>query len=235
VLLVGLTGGIGAGKTTVAGLLADRGATVIDADRIARLVVEPGGPAYQPLIDRFGGDIVCPDGTLDRAAIASRAFADPAALQDLNAITHPAIRDRMVRCVASYAESDRVVVLDIPLLTAQTRDAFGLAGVIVVDAPVEVAVDRLVHQRGLDEDDARARVAAQISREARQRLADVVVDNSGTPDDLRASFEQAWAWITDRRAPTEPSPNGAGSPRAAANDAAAVGAAATAGEVTPRR
>jgi dephospho-CoA kinase len=248
VLLVGLTGGIGAGKSTVAELLAARGAVVVDADSIARLVVEPGGPAYQRLIDRFGADIVAADGTLDRAAIASRAFADPATLRDLNAITHPAIRDRMLQCVAAHAGSDRVVVLDIPLLTATTRDQFGLAGVIVVDTPVEVAVGRLVHQRGLSEADARARMAAQISREERRRLADVVVDNSGTPAALEASVEQAWAWIAARQSsatgpgadtgpagdtgPAAPGPGADTGPPATAGQGAT---AAAAGEVTPRR
>jgi dephospho-CoA kinase len=202
VLLVGLTGGIGAGKSTVAQLLAGRGAIVVDADRIAREVVEPGGPAYRPLIDRFGAGIVAADGTIDRQAIASRAFADPDALRDLNAITHPAIRDRMERCVTSHAGTGRVVVLDIPLLTAPTRDSFALAGVIVVDTPLEVAVDRLVHQRGLSEQDARARIAAQMSRDERRRLADVVIDNRGSRADLEAAVDRAWAWIISLRATT---------------------------------
>ena len=143
-LLIALTGGIGAGKSTVAALLAARGAAVIDADGIAREVAAPGGPAYQPLIERFGGDIVLADGTLDRAAIAARAFTDPEALADLNAITHPAIRQRMAEAVAAHAGTDEVVILDIPLLIPATRDALGLAGVIVVDTPVHRHLDRCV-------------------------------------------------------------------------------------------
>jgi dephospho-CoA kinase len=198
-LLVGLTGGIGSGKSTVAALLEARGAVLVDADRIARDVVEPDGPAYQPLIDRFGPSIVRPDRTLDRAAIAARAFSDPEALADLNHITHPAIRDRMAALVAAQAGTDRVVVMDIPLLAPATRNSYGLAGVIVVDTPVEVAVERLVAQRGLSEDDARARMAAQLSREERRQLADVVIDNSGPRESLEAAVERAWSWIEGMR------------------------------------
>jgi dephospho-CoA kinase len=176
-------------------LLAERGAAIVDADRIAREVVEPGGPAYQPMIDRFGPDIVLPDGTLDRAAIAAQAFATPDALADLNAITHPAIRATLAERVAQHAASDGVVVVDIPLLAEGGPSAYGLRGVIVVDAPVEVAIHRLVEGRGLTEADARARVAAQASREDRRKLADVVIDNAGSPEDLVRQVDEVWAWI----------------------------------------
>jgi dephospho-CoA kinase len=199
-LLLGLTGGIGSGKSTVAELLADRGAVIVDADRVAREVVEPGGPAYQPLIDRFGSDIVKPDGTLDRAALAALAFPDPEALADLNRITHPAIRDRIAGLVAAQAETDRVVILDAALLDLGMRGAYGLAGVVVVDTPVDVAVDRLVRQRGLTEDDARARMAAQASRDERRKIADVLIDNSGSVADLEAEVARAWSWIEGLRA-----------------------------------
>ena len=194
-LLVGLTGGIGSGKSTVAKLLAERGAVVVDADRIAREVVEPGGPAYQPMIDRFGAEIVRPDKTLDRAAIAAQAFAGTDALADLNAITHPAIRTVMAERIAAQANTDNVVVVDIPLLAEGGPAAYGLSGVIVVDAPVEVAIQRLVEGRGLGESDARARVAAQASREDRRKLADVVIDNAGSPEDLARQVDDVWRWI----------------------------------------
>ena len=194
-LLVGLTGGIGSGKSTVAKLLAERGAVVVDADRIAREVVEPGGPAYQPMIDRFGAEIVRPDKTLDRAAIAAQAFAGADALADLNAITHPAIRTVMAERIAAQANTDNVVVVDIPLLAEGGPAAYGLSGVIVVDAPVEVAIQRLVEGRGLGESDARARVAAQASREDRRKLADVVIDNAGSPEDLARQVDDVWRWI----------------------------------------
>jgi dephospho-CoA kinase len=199
VLLVGLTGGIGSGKSTVALLLAQRGAVVVDADQIAREVVEPGGPAYQPMIERFGVQIVRPDKTLDRAAIAVEAFATPEALADLNAITHPAIRAVMAARIAEQAETDNVVVVDVPLLAEGGPAAYGLSGVIVVDAPVDVAVQRLVAGRGLSESDARARVAAQASREDRRKLADVVIDNAGSPGDLARQIDEVWAWIETLR------------------------------------
>ena len=176
-------------------MLAERGAVVVDADQIAREVVEPGGPAYQPMIDRFGAEIVRPDKTLDRAAIAAQAFAGADALADLNAVTHPAIRTVMAERIAAQANTDNVVVVDIPLLAEGGPGAYGLSGVIVVDAPVEVAIQRLVEGRGLGESDARARVAAQASREDRRKLADVVIDNAGSPDDLARQVDDVWRWI----------------------------------------
>ena len=176
-------------------MLAERGAVVVDADQIAREVVEPGGPAYQPMIDRFGAEIVRPDKTLDRAAIAAQAFAGADALADLNAITHPAIRTVMAERIAAQANTDNVVVVDIPLLAEGGPAAYGLSAVIVVDAPVEVAIQRLVEGRGLGESDARARVAAQASREDRRKLADVVIDNAGSPEDLARQVDDVWRWI----------------------------------------
>jgi dephospho-CoA kinase len=199
VLLVGLTGGIGSGKSTVALMLAERGAVLVDADQIAREVVEPGGPAYQPMIDRFGAEIIRPDKTLDRAAIAAQAFAGPEALADLNAITHPAIRAVMAERIAAQADTDNVVVVDIPLLAEGGPAAYGLNGVIVVDAPVEVAIKRLVEARGLGETDARARVAAQASREDRRQLADVVIDNGGSRQELARQVDDVWRWMETLR------------------------------------
>jgi dephospho-CoA kinase len=199
VLIVGLTGGIGSGKSTVAALLAGRGAVVVDADGIARQVVEPGGPAYQPMIDRFGQDIVRPDGTLDRPKIAKQVFNDAEALADLNAITHPAIRDAIGVQVMEHAGTDHVVVLDVPLLTETTSKSWGMAGVIVVDTPTEVAIQRLVSQRGLPEEDARARIKAQMTREARRKLADLVIDNSGGEAALAKEVDQAWEWVKQKQ------------------------------------
>jgi dephospho-CoA kinase len=208
VVVVGLTGGIGSGKSTVSAMLARRGAVVIDADEIAREVTAPGGAAYQAMVDHFGAGVVGPDGTLDRAAIAARVFSDPAELAALNAITHPAIGAAMLLRLAALrapGEAGGVggvggigrspVVLDIPLLTEATRGNYGLAGVVVVDAPVEVAIRRLVRQRGLTEADAEARVRAQASREDRRRWADFVVDNGGSRAQLAASVEQLWSWL----------------------------------------
>jgi dephospho-CoA kinase len=197
-LAVGLTGGIGSGKSSVADLLVARGAVLIDADRIAREVVVPGGPAYQPLIERFGTGILAPDATIDRKALAEVAFADAESVGALNAITHPAIGAVMAGRRAAHAGTDDVVVLDIPLLTPERRHLLSLEVVVVVDCPVELAIERLVAQRGFSADDARARVAAQVSREERRRGADFVIDNSSDRAHLEAEVDRVWARLTDR-------------------------------------
>jgi dephospho-CoA kinase len=198
-LAVGLTGGIGAGKSAVADLLVERGAVLIDADVVAREVVAPGGPAYGPLVERFGPAVLAADGTLDRAAMAAVAFSDPAALADLNAITHPAIGLSMAERRRSYVATDAVVVLAIPLLKPAHRQALDLDVVVVVDCPTETALERLVSRRGMPEADARARIAAQMPREERLGLADYVVDNAGTPEELAAQVDRLWAWLEGRR------------------------------------
>jgi dephospho-CoA kinase len=195
VIVVGLTGGIGSGKSTVAARLAARGAEVIDLDAIARQVAAPGGAAYQALVDHFGAGVVTGDGALDRAAIARRAFADPAELAALNAITHPAIVAEAGRRLAAVSPDQDIVVVDVPLLDAASRQRYGLDAVVVVDAPVETAIRRLVEQRGFDEADARARIAAQMSGEDRRRLADFVVDNRGSLPDLDAAVDALWEWL----------------------------------------
>jgi len=191
-IVVGLTGGIGSGKSTVASLLVTRGAVLVDADLIAREVVEPGRPAYQSVLERFGPTVVGGDGNLDRAALADVVFNDPQALTDLEAITHPAIQGEMARQMLEAAGDDAVVVLDIPLLKKRREP---MAGVIVVDTPEELAVERLVSQRGFDVDDARRRIAAQISREERRAIGDVIIDNSGDLRGLEAEVDRAWAWL----------------------------------------
>src|SRR3954462_2189171 len=198
-LVVGLPGGIGAGKSTVSEMLAARGAVIIDADLIAREVVEPGGRAYDAVIERFGPSIVAADGTIDRPALAAIVFADDGARKDLNRLTHPAVGAVMGERLAAEAATDHVVVLDIPLLAEGGRDRYALAGVLVVDVPEDIAVERLTGSRGMTEGDARARIAAQASREQRRTIADVVIDNSGSREDLEAEVERAWAWIDERR------------------------------------
>jgi dephospho-CoA kinase len=199
VLAVGLTGGIGSGKSAVADLLVARGAVLIDADQLARDVVAPGGPAYQPLIDRFGPSIVAGDGTIDRPALAAVAFVDDAARADLNAITHPAIGMAMVGARDALAESDRIVVLAIPLLTAKHRETSKLDEVVVVDCPTDIALERLLTQRGMDRADAEARIRAQITREERVKEADYVLDNSGDRDTLEVEVERLWEWLNGRK------------------------------------
>jgi len=199
VLAVGLTGGIGAGKSTVADLLVAHGARLVDADVIAREVVAPGGPAFQPLVDRFGAGILDAGGGIDRPALAALVFGHPEALADLNAITHPAIGIEMMARRDRYAGTDDIVVLDIPLLRAVHRQTLDLAAVVVVDAPTELALERLVTTRGMAPQDARARIDSQPDRGARLEGADFIVDNSGDHDHLRAEVDRVWAELEARR------------------------------------
>ena len=192
-LVVGLTGGIGSGKSTVSAMLAEKGALVIDADAITRELQQPGHEVFDAMVERFGPGIVAADGTLDRPAVAAIVFADEQARKDLEAIVHPAVGAEMLKRMQSVAETDRVVVYDVPLLVESARKGYG--AVIVVDVDPEVAVRRLVEQRGMDEHDARARIANQATREDRRAVADRVIDNSGTIDDLRRQVDEVWAWI----------------------------------------
>jgi dephospho-CoA kinase len=198
VLLIGLTGGIGSGKSSVSARLAERGAAVIDADAIVREVQAPGTPVLAAMVERFGPTILAADGSLDRQAVADVVFTDDAALADLNAIVHPAVGAEIARRLEAEAATDHVVILDVPLLVESGRS--DLAAMIVVDVDPAVAVERLVEHRGFRADDAWARIARQVSREDRLARADLVVDNSGTLADLEAEVDRAWAWITSLRA-----------------------------------
>ncbi len=200
--LVGLTGGIGSGKSTVAAGLAARGAAVVDADAISREIMEPGGRAFGPVVDHFGPSILSDDGRINRPGLAQIVFQDPDALVKLNSLTHPAIGEVMAERMTAAAERAEIVVLDIPLLNIATRDRFTFAAIVVVDTPVDVAVARLVGHRGFGEEDARARVAAQMTRKERRRLADLVLDNSADRAALEAEIDRAWAWLTARAAST---------------------------------
>jgi dephospho-CoA kinase len=202
VILVGLTGGIGSGKSTVSAALEARGAILIDADRIVRDVQAPGQPVFDAIVELFGARVVAADGTLDRAAVAAIVFNDPDALRELNAIVHPAVGAEMQRQIDEYRGTDHVLVLDIPLLVEGARGRYPVVGVLVVDTPVEVAVERLVRFRGMSEGDARARVAKQASRQQRLAAADRVIDNSGSMEALEAQVDEAWAWM--QTLPPEP-------------------------------
>ena len=191
-ILIGLTGGIGSGKSTVSSLLAERGAVIIDADAIARQLQTPGAPLLKILADEFGQHIIDENGALDRVALAGIVFNDAEALKSLNKIVHPAIAAEMDRRMKEQRDTDNVVILDIPLLAENPRK--GLCGVIVVDVPVDVAVHRLVTFRNMDEADARARIAKQATREERARIADRIVDNSGDIESLAAQVDDVWAW-----------------------------------------
>ncbi|MDP8938098.1 MAG: dephospho-CoA kinase [Actinomycetota bacterium] len=198
-LVVGLTGGIGSGKSTVSNMLAARGAVVVDADVLARQVVEPGGPAYAGVVERFGPAVVRPDGTLNRPALADIVFSDPDALADLNALTHPAVKALIAERLAEEAAGDSVVVLVVPLLLESGR--YPTAGIMVVDCPEDVAVRRLVEHRGMTEDAARRRLAAQASRAERLTAADHVIVNDGSLADLVPAVDRAWEWIEALRRP----------------------------------
>ncbi|MGH9273140.1 MAG: dephospho-CoA kinase [Acidimicrobiales bacterium] len=189
-LLIGLTGGIGSGKSSVSALLAERGAVIIDADAITRELQQPGTSVFAAMVDRFGPGIVAADGTLDRQAVADLVFSDPEALADLNKIVHPAVGIEIARRLADEADTDHLVVLDVPLLVESGRD--DMAALVVVDVDPEVAVRRLVEHRGMREDDVRARIARQVAREDRVARADLVIDNSGRLADLEEAVADAW-------------------------------------------
>ncbi|TRV79144.1 dephospho-CoA kinase [Streptomyces sp. 130] len=197
-LNVGLTGGIGAGKSEVSRLLVGHGAVLIDSDRIAREVVGPGTPGLAAVVEEFGPGILTPDGALDRPALGAIVFTDPDRLAALNAIVHPLVRERSAE-LERAAGPDSVVVHDVPLLTEN-----GLAPlydlVVVVDADPKTQLDRLVRLRGMTEEDARARMAAQATREQRRAVADLVIDNDGPVEELADRVREVWALLTRRAA-----------------------------------
>ena len=203
-ILLGLTGGIGSGKSSVAQLLSARGAIVIDSDAIAREIQVSGSPLLAQLVERFG-DVLNEDGSLNRAQLASIVFPSPENVKALNAIMHPAIGKEMSRRLDEQRKTDNVVVLDIPLLVENPRK--GLSGVLVVDVDTELAVERVVKHRGMDADDVRARISRQSTREQRIAIADRIIDNSGSLEELERQVEDAWQWAQELQA-AEP---GAGS------------------------
>lgn len=204
VVTVGLTGGIGAGKSTVAGMLAEKGAHVVDADILARRAVEPGTPGFHLVVERFGAAMVGPDGSLDRTALASVVFADEHERRALEEIVHPLVWEQMATEVSLHQGPMDVVVLVVPLMVESMKRPSarpGTAGWIVVDAPEDVCLERLVSGRSMSREDARLRMAAQASREERLAAASVVIDNSDGIDKLAAGVEAAWVWI-QRLVPT---------------------------------
>ncbi len=191
--LVGLTGGIGAGKSTVSLLLTEFGAVIVDADLIARAVVAPGSAGLVAIAERFGTEVLLADGALNRPALASIVFGDPEALAALNAITHPAIAVEVNAQTNLHRGTERVVIYDAALLIG--KGPAGMVGRVLVDVDPEVAVGRLQEFRGFSEADARSRVAAQVDRATRLSMADVVIDNSGDLVALRSEVNRVWAWI----------------------------------------
>lgn len=188
--LIGLTGGIGSGKSTVAARLAAHGATVIDADAVARDVVRAGTPGFEAVVNRFGPDVVADDGELDRETVAAEVFADDGARDDLNAIVHPRVRERIETRLADLADEPGMVVLDVPLLVESGMHE-ACDAVVVVTAPEDLRVERLVAARGMAPDDVRARMGSQTTDERRREVATVVIDNDGDLDQLERRVDDA--------------------------------------------
>jgi len=198
-LLVGLTGGIGSGKSTVAELLAERGAVVIDADDLARRAVAPGTPGFDRVVETFGRDILGPDGGIDRAALADIVFADPSRLRELEAIIHPEVARLLVESLEPFRDTDDVIVYAVPLL-AERGMAQGFDVVVVVVADVDRRIERLMRDRGMTAEEVRARVAAQLTDEERARVADVLLDNDGEPERLIPQVNRLWTDLAKRTA-----------------------------------
>ena len=196
-LLLGLTGGIGSGKSTVSAEFARRGAVVIDADLVVRELQSPGGAVLAAMAEHFGDTILAPDGTLNRQAVADIVFNDPEQLKALNAIVHPKVGAEIDGRIEAQRDTDNVVILDVPLLVESK--AYETEGIIVVDTDPEIAVQRLVEFRGFNPDDARARMKLQATREERRAVAAFIVPNDGTQEDLMAHIDDCWTWIQSKR------------------------------------
>ena len=196
-LLVGLTGGIGSGKSTVARLLEKLGAVVFDADLLAREAVELGTPGHAAVIERFGADVLAPGGELDREALASIVFADPAARRDLEQIVHPEVRRLFAEGSEAYRDTDRVVVFSAPLLV-ETGMHTAFEVLVVVSATVATQIERLMRQRGMSEPSIRARIDAQAPLEDKAAVADFLVDNEGSLDELESQVERLWNDLSAR-------------------------------------
>ncbi|CAN5128320.1 dephospho-CoA kinase [soil metagenome] len=196
---MGLTGGIASGKSVVAARLAELGAVVVDADRVAREVVEPGTPGLAAVVEAFGSGVLGPDGSLDRPALGAIVFADPAKLKILNGITHPAVlqRSHELFAEAEAADPNAIVIYDVPLLAEGARaEEFDV--IAVVEAELEVRVHRMVELRGMSETDARNRIAAQASNETRRALADVIIDSNGTLAETLRQTDEVWHTLRQR-------------------------------------
>lgn len=190
--LIGLTGAIGSGKSSVSALFARKGALIIDGDGIAKQLQQKGSATLQKMVDEFG-DILLESGELDRAKVAQLVFGDSEMLKRLNAVMHPAIGAEIIRLIEANLHTDKVVVLDMPLLVENPRD--GLSGLVVVDVDPEIAISRLVQFRNMNEEDARRRMASQASREDRIRVADRVIDNNGDSEALQPQVDEVWDWF----------------------------------------
>jgi len=196
-LLLGLTGGIGSGKSTVSAEFARRGAVVIDADLVVRELQSPGGVVLSAMVEHFGETILAADGTLNRQAVADIVFNDPEELKALNAIVHPKVGEEIDRRIDAERDTENVVILDVPLLVESK--AYETEGIIVVDTDPELAVQRLVEYRGFNADDARARMKLQATRDERRAVAAFIVPNDGSQEELMTRIDECWDWIQTKR------------------------------------
>ena len=202
-LLVGLTGGIGSGKSTVARMLEERGAIVFDADELGHRAIATGTPGHEKVAERFGPNVLAPGGDVDREALASIVFADAAARRDLETIVHPEVRRMFAEEAERYRDTDKVVVLSAPLIV-ETGMYPVFEVLVVVSTRIETQVERLVRERGMSEESVRARIAAQLPLEATAQVADVIVDNEGTLDELEGQIDHVWEDLEARaRRPAE--------------------------------
>lgn len=192
-ILIGLTGGIGSGKSTVSAMLAQHGAVIIDGDLIVRELQQSGTPVLAKIVERFGAHVLNESGELDRATLAAIVFPDQNALTDLNNIVHPALAREITRRIDVERNSDHVVVLDMPLLTENPRR--GLSGVVVIDVDPRVARRRLIERRGMNGEDVDARMSRQATRETRNAIADRIIDNSFDWEHLHEEVDRTWEWI----------------------------------------
>lgn len=198
-LLVGLTGGLGAGKSTVARLLAERGAVVVDADELARKALDPGTPGFEQVCDLFGRDILDAEGRIDRRVLATRVFADEGKRRALESITHPEVFRLLADTVESYRGTDVVLVFDAPLII-ETGFHEAVDVLVVVTAPEEAQVERVMRERGMSEGEARARIGAQVEGGRREELADVIIRNDGDLEELRSRVDELWGELVRRQA-----------------------------------
>lgn len=198
--LIGLTGGIASGKSTIAKRLAELGAVHIDADQLSREVVEPGTPGLEAIAERFGNDVIAEDGSLDRAALGAVIFADRAAREDLNAIVHPAVRELGQKRIAAArdADADAIIVYDVPLLV-ESRNPYSFDRIVVASASRETRLGRLIDARGMDPDEAARRIDAQATEDERLAIADVVIDTDGTLEHTLAQADTLWQSLTTER------------------------------------
>lgn len=192
-LEIGLTGGIGSGKSTVSAGLVKRGAELVDADAIVRDLQKPGKPVFKKMVERWGEKIITNEGELDRQAVANIVFKDAEELAALNEIVHPLVREEIANQREKYIKGNAPIILDIPLLIESGYE--NLSGIIVVDLHTEEAVERLVKYRGFSREDALNRISSQVDREERLSKADFVIDNNGDLDSLENEIDKAWSWI----------------------------------------